>query len=51
MNGSTPEEMPGLGRKIEKPVTAPVDPKWRSVPGNPGYQMTTDGKSIRPSAP
>ena len=40
MNGSSPENLPPLGKKIEPPVIAPAEPTWK--PLRPGYE-TKDG--------
>ena len=40
MNGSSPDELPPIGRKVEQPVPAPAEPTWK--PLRPGYE-TKDG--------
>ena len=43
MNGSTPDQLPPLGRKIEPPKPAEPAPQWK--PLRPGYE--TDGSAVR----
>ena len=43
MNGSTPDQLPPLGRKIEPPKPAEAAPQWK--PLRPGYE--TDGSAVR----
>ena len=43
MNGSTPDNLPPLGRKVEQPKPAEPAPKWK--PLRPGYE--TDGSAVR----
>ena len=43
MNGSYPEALPPLGRKIEPPKQAEPEPQWK--PLQPGYE--TNGSAVR----
>lgn len=46
MNGSSPDALPPLGRKIEPPMPAPAEPVWK--PLRPGYVQSADGKTVKP---
>ena len=43
MNGSTPDTLPPLGRKVEPPKPTEPAPQWK--PLRPGYE--TDGSAVR----
>ena len=43
MNGSYPEALPPLGRKIEPPKPAEPEPQW--TPLQPGHE--TNGSAVR----
>ena len=50
MNGSTPDSLPPLGRKVEPaPAPAPPAPPWKPMPRHDGYE--SDGKSVRRITP
>ena len=46
MNGSTPDSLPPLGRKVEAPKPAPAAPLCK--PLRPGYVQSADGKTVKP---
>jgi len=50
MNGSQPDALPPLGRKIEPPAPAQPEPQWQPMPGRADYQ-TKDGAVRRTPPP
>ena len=49
MNGSAPDELPPLGKKIEPPAPASPAPEWKAIPGQRGY--VTDGRAVKRADP
>ena len=45
MNGSQPDALPPLGRKIEPTAPTQAEPQWKPMPGRADYE--TNGSAVR----